>query len=93
MDNTQAGLKSLGYVQVLAAAATALTIPAGTMLIRIIPEAQAVRWRDDGVAPTAAVGQPLAVGQELIYVGAAMAALQFIEQAASTKLNVTFYGV
>lgn len=93
MLNAQAGLKSLGYVQITAAAATALAIPAGTILIRIVPEAQAVRWRDDGVDPTAAIGQPLAVGAELVYVGAQMAALKFIEQAASTKINVTFYGV
>lgn len=87
--------KPLGYQQLTSlSSATALTVPSGTKMIRIIPETQAVRWRDDGTSPTATVGQPLAVGSELIYTGtvAGMAALKFIEQTASAKLNVVYYG-
>lgn len=88
------GMRTLGYVQVTGlSAATALTIPAGTALVLVIPQTQAVRWRDDGTSPTASVGYPLAVGSELRYDGANMGALKFIEQAASAAINVTFYGL
>lgn len=85
--------KALGYQQITSlSAATALTVPAGTILAIITPETQAVRWRDDGTNPTATVGYPLAVGSELRYTAGQLAALKFIEQTASAKLNITYYG-
>jgi hypothetical protein len=87
------GYIAKGYEQLTnLAAAVGLTIPAGTTLIRIVPEAQAVRWRDDGTDPTAAVGMPLAVGVELQYDAGQMSSLKFIEQVVGAKLNVTYYG-
>jgi len=56
----------------------------------IIPETQAIRWRDDGTAPTASVGYPLAVGSELKYDGD-LAAIRVIEQVASAKINVIYF--
>lgn len=86
--------KPLGYVQItnLTAAVGVGAIPAGTALALITCETQAVRWRDDGVNPTAAVGYPLPTTAELQYTAAGLAALKFIEQAASAKLNIAFYG-
>lgn len=71
---------------------SAAGIPPGTVLLRIIPEAQAIRWRDDGTAPTTTVGQPLAVGAELQYTARGMNALQVISQVAGAKVNVVAYG-
>lgn len=86
--------KPLGYEQISgAAAATALTVPEGTCRILIKCETQAIRWRDDGVDPTAAVGYPLAVGTELIYESGQATRLKVIEQAASTVVNVVYYGL
>ena len=48
------------------------------------------RWRDDGVAPTASVGMPLAVGVTLQYDGD-INQIQFIEQTSGAKLNITYY--
>lgn len=85
--------KALGYQQITdVSSAVALTVPAGTSLALIVPEVQAVRWRDDGTNPTATVGMPLAIGAMLIFTAQSLAALRFIEQAASAKLNVTYYG-
>lgn len=90
---TPAGMKALGYQQITSlSSAQALTVPAGTMLALIIPQTQSVRWRDDGTSPTASVGQPLAVGQELEYDSANIASLKFIEQTASAAINVTYFG-
>lgn len=97
--------KSLGYAQAAAGAIDASTlissltfgsaaaagIPPGTVLLLITPAAQAIRWRDDGTAPTTAVGYPLAVGSELRYTGNNLAALRVIAQTAGAVLNVVAY--
>lgn len=71
--------------------AGAAGIPAGTQLLILQPQTQAIRWRDDGTAPTAAIGQPLAVGAELRYTGNP-AALRVISQTAGAIVNVVAYG-
>lgn len=86
-------MKQLGYQQITSlSSSTALTVPAGTALTIVTPQTQAVRWRDDGTAPTSTIGYPLAVGSELFYDGANAAALRFIEQTASAAINVCYYG-
>lgn len=89
------GLKAttncLGYQQITSlSAATGLTVPRGATLAVIIPEAFAVRWRDDGTAPTSAVGMPLAIATVLSYDGD-LSRVQFIEQSAGAKLNISYY--
>ena len=87
------GLKPLGYQQITSlSSAVALTVPAGTSLVLVSPQSQAVRWRDDGVDPSATVGYPLSVGSELNYDGAFAGGLKFIEQVASATINVLYYG-
>jgi len=89
----------LGYQQITSlTASTALTVPARDLnglnckptIALITPETQAVRWRDDDVAPTASVGMPLAAGVTLQYDGD-LTKIRFIEQTASAKLNITYY--
>lgn len=92
MDNQRCA--PLGYQQIGAstlAAATPLTVPAGGAgLAIIIPDTAAVRWRDDGVAPSATVGMPLAAGAVLEYTGDLLA-IQFIAESGSPVLNVSYY--
>ena len=81
----------LGYQQITSlSASTGLTVPAGATSAVIIAEAQAVRWRDDGVAPTSSVGMPMAVNVPLSYSGT-LTQLHFIEQTSGAKLNITYY--
>ena len=89
------GLKTttqcLGYQQITSLSdSTALTVPVGATLALIVAETQAVRWRDDGVAPTASIGMPLATGVSLSYDGD-LRAIRFIQQLASATLNVSYY--
>jgi hypothetical protein len=85
-----------GFQQITSlSSAAALTIPTGADGLKPIRalihcESQAVRWRDDGTAPTATVGMRLQVGQELDY-DADLTKIQFIEEVASAKLNITYY--
>lgn len=97
------GERSLGYAQSGAVDASTLIssltfgsasgagIPNGTALVIITPQTQAIRWRDDGTAPTAAVGYPLAVGAELRYTGANLADLRVISQVAGAIVNCIAY--
>lgn len=81
----------LGYQQIVgAAAATGLTVPSGATCAVVSVEAQSVRYRDDGTNPTAAVGMPILPGQTVTF-NEALSAIKFIEQAASTTLNVNYY--
>lgn len=82
----------LGYQQISTALATAqsLTVPTGANVAYIVAEAVDVRWRDDGVAPTSSVGMVLPAGASLTY-AASLAAIQFIETAAGSILNVSYY--
>jgi hypothetical protein len=88
----------LGYEQITSlSAATSLTVPTTDLnglscrpsIAMITPETQAVRWRDDA-APTASVGMPLAAGVTLQYDGD-ISKIQFIEQTAGAKLNISYY--
>ena len=84
----------LGYQQISSpAAATSLTVPSGATIAVITVETQAVRYRDDGVAPTAAIGVPLAVtGSEsaFVYTGS-LSAIQFIQQTAGAVIDIAYY--
>jgi hypothetical protein len=85
--------KSIAYEQLPCTAVAALTVAnlTGCTKVVITPELQAVRWRDDGVDPTAAIGMPLAVGSTLEYTAAQLLRLRFISQVAGGLLNITYY--
>jgi hypothetical protein len=97
--------KSLGYAQFAAGGVDTSTlvstatfgsnpvgIPIGTTFLLITCAAQAIRWRDDDTAPTAAVGYPLAVGTELVYSAGALPQLRLIAQVAGAVVNMVAYG-
>lgn len=90
--------KPLSYSQVTAfsSAKTLGTIPALTTIADICNEGTALRYRDDGTAPTTTVGMILAAGDvtapNCMQYSGNFAALQFIQEAANGgPLNVTFY--
>jgi hypothetical protein len=65
--------------------------PVGADSAVITIEGAGVRWRDDGVAPTAAVGGPLLPGQTLNYAAGPRNQLKLIQQSAGAIANVSFY--
>lgn len=85
----------LGYAQatVGAVAAGLPSIPSRAKRAVITIETNGVRWRDDGTAPTAAVGHPIAAGAPAFEYEGVLGAVQFIRSgAADATLNVTYYG-
>ncbi len=86
------GLAPKGFQQITnVSAAVGLTVPAGARVAVVQTTGQSVTWRDDGTAPTASIGSLVNAGDTLIY-GGTLAAIKFIQTAASATLNVAFYG-
>lgn len=97
--NLKAVTTCFGYQQITdLSSAVGLTVPTTTpnglngkpVFALIIAESQGVRWRDDNTAPTGSIGMPLAVGVPLQYDGD-LSKIKFIQQAASAKLNISYY--
>lgn len=66
-------------------------IPAGANFALLQAETANVRWRDDGGAPTATVGNLLLSGVEGISYSGTLSALQFIAATGSPLVDVAFY--
>lgn len=82
-----------GYQQVTGMSAST-PLPSRPAVVRraiIQAEAQAIRWRDDGTAPTATVGMLIPAGGELRYDGADMSAFRMIQVTAGAIANVAYY--
>lgn len=97
--NVKAITTCMGYQQITdLSSAIGLTVPARTPeglsakanFALIIAETQNVRWRDDGVDPTASVGMLLVAGTPFQYDGD-LSKIKFIESTASAKLNISYY--
>lgn len=81
----------LGYQQIVGAvASTTLTVPTGSIYALICIENQDVRYRDDGVAPTAAIGMPIRTNQCLGYSGS-LSAFRVIETTPTSTIDVSYY--
>jgi len=80
------------------ASSTGLTIPTrdtlgmvSTPTVAMIQcQTTAVRWRDDGVAPTSTVGMVLDPGAILMYDGD-LTRIRFIQVGGGSVLNVSYY--
>lgn len=91
--------KPLGYRQIaVSTSAVALAsatggIPKGAQRAVIDVEANDIRWRDDGTAPTASVGM-LAKANTIFELPSVTSinAFQAIRASADGVLNITYYG-
>ncbi len=66
-------------------------IPPGATQAVIQAESAAVRYRDDGGAPTASVGMEIVSGANPIFYTGTLSALRFIAATGSPLLDVAFY--
>lgn len=98
--NVKAITSCMGYQQLDSlSSAAGLTVPSRdptsgmttkANFALIVAEAQDVRWRDDGTAPTSTVGMLLKTGVIFQYDGD-LSKIKFIETAGSAKVNVSYY--
>lgn len=81
----------LGYQQITSLSSVAtLAIPQGATTAVIVVETSAVRWRDDGISPTANVGMLLTAGSTMFYKGN-LATISFIQVSTGAVVNVSYY--
>lgn len=84
----------MGYQQIASfATAVSLTPPVGATAAVITISGTSVRYRDDGVAPTATVGVVLPVttaGLPFLYAGT-LSKIQFIPTASTSTLDILYY--
>lgn len=90
--------KDLGFYQLTGLTAakklsSVKDIPKGCAFIYIQPEGANVRWRSDGAAPSAAVGNLEVVNARTRYNITAMEELTFIEVAPTATVNIQFTGL
>lgn len=82
----------LGYQQITDLTNAVLLVPPeGACFAVIQAEGAPVRWRDDGVAPTAAIGMRLPQNSEL-RLDALLTTVRVIQEASGAKLNISYYG-
>jgi hypothetical protein len=94
-------VQPLGYVQCTSlGTATPITstgsvctgnIPAGAKYADIIFEAQSIRYRTDGVAPTSTVGMLMAAGTDKVFALNNFANMKFIQVTAGAVLDIEFF--
>jgi len=91
-DASGAGVSyPLGYQQLsVSGTAATLTVPTGATTALISVSTQAIRYRDDGVAPTAGAGFPVSAGSVINYC-VQLAAFQAIAQTGTAVLDILYY--
>jgi hypothetical protein len=84
---------ALGYQQITnLTTVQSLTVPPGAKSVDLEAEGATIRFRDDGVNPTATVGFPLSTGVSppFTYFGN-LSKLRFIQAAPTATLDAMFY--
>lgn len=92
-----AGITPKGYQQITVddtAGGLALTVPAGSVRAVCNVEAAALRWRDDGTAPTASLGtlQKADTHFELHGPESLKAFRAIKDDSTNAVLNISYYG-
>lgn len=84
--------KAISHRQItdLSSAVGLQPVPSGTSEVWIQPESQTVRFRSDGSEPTASSGFRL-LANNIMTLDRDFERIRFIQEAASAKLNVTYF--
>lgn len=68
-----------------------VALPTGAQFVLLQADTQDVRWRPDGVNPTAAIGFLLSTLDAGFWYTGKLSGLRFIQAAPGAKLNVAYY--
>lgn len=84
--------RSLGYEKITdLASIKGMTVPVGAVLAVVRAESVGVRYRDDGVDPSADDGMPLSEGETIQFYGS-LEAIRFAQRASGAILDILYYG-
>jgi hypothetical protein len=81
------------FASVTVTATTTFVVPPGTNLALLVAESGAVRWRDDGVAPTPTAGMLMEPTQPPFEYSGDINAISFIAVSASATVDASLYKV
>lgn len=88
----QLQLTPKGYEQItVSTLVKSLTVPAGAKKAILRVSTNPIRWRDDGIAPTAAIGMPLVADNEREFEGVLEAVRLIRSGAADATVDVSYY--
>lgn len=88
-------INAKGYTQqsVTSLVASTLTVPSAAQMAVVEVETATIRYRDDGTAPTTAIGMPVTATSTVVVCGiGTLNAWKAIASGANAKLNTSFYG-
>lgn len=89
------GLRPAGHQQLTVSdTAIGLTVPTSlrVRLAVVSVQTDAIRSRDDGTDPTAAIGTPWAIAEKFYVCRASLASVRFIRQTTDAILDIDYYG-
>ncbi len=93
LDTWDDNVTPLGFEQ-LAVSTTSVgfvSIPIGATKALIDVRSNAIRWRDDGVDPTATIGVQVDADKQFWYEGN-LSEIEFIRVSSDAALNISYYG-
>lgn len=82
----------LGFQRITSlSSSTALSVLPGATRVWLQAESQGVRFRTDGVAPTASVGMLLSAGADTVLEDSELGNVHLIEVSSGASLNIEYY--
>lgn len=84
---------AVGFTNAFVTGTTSFVIPPGANLVLLAAETGAVRWRDDGVAPTPTKGMLMQVTVAPFEYSGTPSALEFISVSGTVSVDASFYKV
>lgn len=81
------------FASVTVTATTTFVVPVGSNLALLVAESGAVRWRDDGVAPTPTTGMLIEPTQPPFEYSGDLNAIQFIAVSGTAAVDAALYQV
>lgn len=83
----------MGYQQITPTTATLLTVPTGATVALFQAEAQSIRFRDDGTAPSATAGMLVEAGLAPFEYSGTLSQVQVIQATSGGILDVSYYRI
>lgn len=84
---------AVGFTAGFVTGTTAFVVPTGANLVLLVAETGAVRWRDDGTAPTPTAGIPMQTSSPPLEYSGDPSAMLFVAVSGTVAVDASFYRV
>lgn len=90
IQSVEVGKTCRSFTKITSLSAVSGCPSASGTTVQFQPEAQSIRWRPDGIDPTASIGFLVTAGTTIVYTGD-LTKLRFIQVAGGATLNIAVY--